>query len=252
MSSAPTRMPMNIQPALLDYENATAVENLERTVTNQTDTPTEIELPSDVYEVPLEVWITEEGDSESAAVEREDEPIDETQRIIVEALQTESSAQTDHTIRHRGRRVATRNANNRQVSEDSVASLPLETANINRDIYTLLQQQQQTSEESNGSLDLLRQRERFNMTVDYQAPFQNIESNQLMEIVTIMNSDCTQVLRKKKLVRWVSGTRGILFECRNGAWVVTYLSRRTRKLRPTSVRGNFILWAFHIKQAQYC
>ena len=238
-SESSIRTPITIQPALLDYENETEVEDLEKVVVNSTDLASEVELPSDVYEVSLEAWINEENAPPTPR--RNMNSIDETQRIIIQALRSGSDSPSDHTIRHRGRRVATRNNDrtNRRVSEDAVVSLPIENAEVNRNILNLLQRQQPENSESSGPLDILRQRERFNMTVDYQAPFQNISVSKLMEIVILMRSDCSQMSRQKKLVQWVSGLRGILFECRNGAWVVTYLSRRKGKPRPSSITGRF-------------
>lgn len=234
------RTPTNIPP-LLEYENETIVENLESVVRNDTAS-IDLELPANVYEVPLEVWINEESSAPSIQVQPTDQerPIDETQRIILEALQA-SRQSTDHTIRHRGRRLATRSQNSRSinqgVSEDAVSSVPIRNIDIDRNILNLLQRQQEESAEANGALNILRQRDRFNLTVDYQATFHNIGSTQLEDIMLVLSSNCSQ-LRSRKVVRWLSSRRGILFECRNGAWVSKYLSKRNRKPRTAFVTGN--------------
>lgn len=239
-SQRATPLPISLQPALLDYENETEVEDLAKIVANQTMQFDDIVLPADVYEVPLEVWISEEDVSTPSATQENERQIDETQRLITETLRQQIQQPSAHTIRHRSRRVATRSVSRTsqtRLADDPVASLPIKNLDINGNILNLLRQQQRGTDEATGSLDILRQRSRFNITVEHQAPFQNIEAKKLMEIVILMRSDCSQVSRKKKMIRWVSGMRGILFECQNGAWVVTYLSRRNRKPRPTSVTG---------------
>ena len=234
----------SLQPALLDYENLTDVANLEKDVTNSTDNETDLVLPPDVYEVPLSLWINGESANPDVPDKIED-TADGAEQVILDALRRSVESSDDHSIRHRGRRLADRN--NRRVSEDSSALLPIDSVDPN--ILSLFQPQQD-SEESTGSLDILRQRDKFNITVDYDATFHNIDSTKLIEIIAIMRTDCSEIPKRKKIVRWVLETRGILFECRNGAWVVTYLSRPQGKPRPRSVTGNhFYLEYAYLKGA---
>lgn len=227
-----------IQPSLLDYENQTAVDKLEKVVNNETTPVTALDIPADVYEVTLEDWISEE-DSTATSQQEDERERAETQNVIAEAIQAEAPQRTTvgpHTIRHRGRRLAARSSQRRS---NTIASLPIESLNTNN-IQSILRQQQRQQRRGDGErrnpIHVLEQKERFNLTVDYQAPFQNIDKDKLLEILVIMNTDCSSIA-EKEMIRWVSGKRGILFQCHNGAWVVTYLSRRQRKPRPSTITG---------------
>lgn len=239
------RMPVSLAPALLDYENETEVDELEMVIKNTTEPESELILPADIYEVPLQVWV-ERGDNSDAELEQ---PVDDVQTLITEALKPDNpedqqtSTTAPHLIRHHSRRSLAQRSSSRRnrgrLNEQAMTSVPIQTPDVDEDsILNLFRQPPRgdsSSEEGNRPMEIIRTRERFNMTVDFQAPFHNIESDKLLEIVLLMNSDCTQL--PQRMVRWVSGSRGILFECQNGVWVVTYLARQGKKVRPETVTG---------------
>lgn len=203
---------VGIEPGLLDYENQTYVGKLEQ-ITDEEDVQSPADLPGNVYEVNFKDWT--EDTSASRAGER-DEAEDRLTHLMRETLLTVGGS---HRIRHSSSRIVRRDLRDRPMGDEPVINLPV----TNRE------------GRSSGPLSRLIEQETFNMTVDYQQPFHNVERPKLLEIVLLMRSDCT--LLPKRIVRWVSGRRGILFECQNGAWVVKYLKRRRRKPRPVSIRG---------------
>lgn len=206
-----------LKPGLLDYENQTYVIKLEETI-DEEDIPATNELPANVYEVNFGDWVEDTVANE----EPEQRADDMLHRLMRESLLT---VEGSHRIRHGSNRLVRRditNAHRRPMRDEPVINLPVENQDGS----------------SPGPLSRLIEQETFNMTVDYQEPFHNVERPKLLEIVLLMRSDCT--LLPKRIVRWVSGRRGILFECQNGAWVVKYLKRRRRKPRPVSIRGEEI------------
>lgn len=224
------------QVGLLEYENQTAVEKLEQVITPESDVLFSGELPVNVYEVPLEKWTEDDHESEVSEQERLENNLQSFIRQAVRQTSSESTS-TQNGVRHGTVRQNSAVAN-RNIPQEPLMNLPVE--NLSQDILNILESrrngnQQETT--STGPLSLLRQREKFNVTVDYQEPFRNVDAPKLLEIVLLMRSDCT--LLPKRIVRWVSGKRGILFECQNGAWVVRYLKRRDRKPRPVSVEGKY-------------
>ena len=245
------RVAVGLAPALLDYENETEVDELEKVIENSTEPVSELLLPADVYEVPLQLWVEREDESETDEEAELEQPVDDVQMLITEALKpAENTQQTSttppHLIRHHSRRSlargpgrSSRGGGRLLQPENQPMSLPIQSAEVDEDsILNLLRQEpreENESEDGNRPMEIIRTRDRFNMTVDFQAPFHNIESDKLLEIVLLMNSDCTQL--PQRMVRWVSGSRGILFECQNGVWVVTYLARQKRKVRPLTVTG---------------
>lgn len=230
--------PVSRQQALLDYEDENEIEVLEKQTGNLSEVGTELELPPDVYEVSLEVWMRKEEKATPPTTNTEDE----AELIISELLRTQATEPGAHTIRHRSRRLVNHNShrNQRPATNSQTPTIPSTSTEDN--ILDLLRQYNSSNEiEASKPLDILLARPSFNMTVNYEETFENIESNKLLEIVQIMRSDCTKMTSQKKMINWVSESRGILFECQNGAWVVTYLSKPIRKPKPISVTGKYQL-----------
>jgi len=108
-------------------------------------------------------------------------------------------------------------------------------ASFGSDLLKYQPQTEEGAEEDTAASDYLN-RSRFNITVEQGEPFRDIERSKLIEIILIMRSDCT--LLPKTIVRWVTKKRGILFHCKNGVWVVTYLKRANKaRVRPVSISG---------------
>lgn len=216
--------------ALLDYENETIIEKLDEQVEALAE-PT-VDIPPNVYEVSLFNWVEEEEVEDTELdTGRGTQPENRAQQAIQDALPDSTQR---HAVRHRSRQPGAAAAAGRQANTDEPSvNLPVE--HLSEDLINILRSRTNLQEEQDGPLRVLEERERFNISVDYQAPFKNIDGSKLLEIILLMRSDCS--LLPERIVSWVSDKRGILFECKNGAWVVKYLKKRRRRPQPKSIQG---------------
>lgn len=222
------------RPGLLEYEDKMLVETLEEV---EDDNEGEsVGVPPDVYEVSFLEWLRDSLEPQipnpSARLGAR-RPQNSIRSIIRDTLRESAPQRRHHRARHHNSLRPTNMAANRMMSDEPVVNLPVE--NLSQDLLSMLQSTTEERDTTASPLSVLSERDRFNMTVDYQAPFHNIEKQKLLEIILLMNSDCT--LLPSRIVRWVSGKRGILFDCKNGVWVVKYLMRRRNKPRPVNIRG---------------